>query len=113
MPLLMRGPLLSLPIALATDYPPIQVMSMALVFLVFLVVECRAWPWKVPLLNLLDTMLCMIMTMLVGSSSLHLGAIEGSMKDLVKEPHTACVISRGSLGAEFEGFSMMGEKGLV
>ncbi|CAE7233751.1 unnamed protein product [Symbiodinium natans] len=80
-PLLTRGPLLSLPIALATDYPPIQVMSMAFVFLVFLVLECRAWPWKVPLLNLLDTFLCMVMTMLVGSSSLHLGPIEGNMKD--------------------------------
>ncbi|CAE7834478.1 unnamed protein product, partial [Symbiodinium sp. CCMP2592] len=80
-PLLIRGPLLSLPIALATDYPPIQVMAMSSVFIVFLALECRAWPWKVPLLNVMDALLCLIMTLLVGSTSLHLGPIEGEMKD--------------------------------
>ncbi|CAE7877999.1 unnamed protein product, partial [Symbiodinium microadriaticum] len=80
-PLLIRGPLLSLPIALATDYPPIQVTAMSSIFIVFLALECRAWPWKVPLLNVMDALLCLIMTLLVGSTSLHLGPIEGEMKD--------------------------------
>ena len=30
-PLLVRGPLLSLPVVLATDYPPIQVIAIAMV----------------------------------------------------------------------------------
>ena len=54
---------------------------MSSVFIVFLALECRAWPWKVPLLNVMDALLCLIMTLLVGSTSLHLGPIEGEMKD--------------------------------
>ena len=52
--LLVHGPLMSLPVALATDYPPVQVMCVILVFLVFLMIEAHSSPWKVPLLNLID-----------------------------------------------------------
>ena len=79
--LLLRGPLMSLPIALATDYPPVQVMSVMLVFLVILVIQANAWPWKVPLLNVLDCFIGFCVTMLVASNSLYLGGLEGSMKD--------------------------------
>ncbi|CAE7940744.1 GORK [Symbiodinium necroappetens] len=79
--LLLRGPLMSLPIALATDYPPVQVMSLMLVFLVILIIQSKAWPWKVPLLNVLDCFTGFCITMLVASNSLYLGALEGSMKD--------------------------------
>ena len=79
--LLLRGPLMSLPIALATDYPPVQVMSVMLVFLVVLIIQANAWPWKVPLLNVLDCFIGFCITMLVASNSLYLGGLEGSMKD--------------------------------
>ena len=35
-PLLIRGPLLSLPVVLATDYPPVQIMTIASVMACFL-----------------------------------------------------------------------------
>ncbi|CAE7690883.1 unnamed protein product [Symbiodinium sp. CCMP2592] len=79
--LLLRGPMMSLPIALATDYPPVQVMSVMLVFLVILIIQANAWPWKVPLLNVLDCFIGFCITMLVASTSLYLGGLEGSMKD--------------------------------
>ena len=79
--LLLRGPLMSLPIALATDYPPVQVMSVMLVFLVILIIQANSWPWKVPLLNVLDCFIGFCITMLVASNALYLGGLEGSMKD--------------------------------
>ena len=94
-PLLMRGPLLSLPIALATDHPPVQIMCAILVLLVFLTVQSRSWPWKVPLLNLLDCLMSLCIALLVASSSLHLDAIQGSMQDFADMLSTVLM---GALG---------------
>ncbi|CAJ1377702.1 unnamed protein product, partial [Effrenium voratum] len=62
-PLLIRGPLLSLPIVLATDAPPVQVICVAVVLMMFLCLQAVMWPWKVPLINLLDCWLgfCIIL----------------------------------------------------
>ena len=79
--LLARGPLMSLPIALATDFPPIQVMSLIVVFLVFIILEAQAWPWKVPFLNVLDCCMGFGVTMLLVSSAFHVGTIQGSMRE--------------------------------
>ena len=46
-PLLTRGPQLSLPIALATDYPTLQVMLVVSVLVMFLTVYISAVPWMV------------------------------------------------------------------
>ena len=87
--LLARGPLMSLPIALATDYPPIQIMAVMLIFLLFLVMETRAWPWKVPLLNVLGSFTGLCITILVASNALHIGTVEGAMKQFADVLGTA------------------------
>ena len=51
-PLLTRGPLISLPIVLATDYQSIQTMFVTLILAAFLVIQAMAWPWKAGILNL-------------------------------------------------------------
>ncbi|CAL1166478.1 unnamed protein product [Cladocopium goreaui] len=53
-PLLTRGPLIALPIVLATDYPAVQTVWLTFILLCFLACQALAWPWKVPLLNALD-----------------------------------------------------------
>lgn len=53
-PLLMRGPLLSLPVVWAADFPEAQVCIASMVLAAFLFLQVISWPWKVPLLNLLD-----------------------------------------------------------
>lgn len=40
-PLLLRGPLLSLPVVLATDYPPVQILMIAMLLTSFLVLRPR------------------------------------------------------------------------
>eukprot|EP00434_Breviolum_minutum_P026069 symbB.v1.2.023046.t1/scaffold2073.1/size90365/7 len=46
-PLLLRGPLIKLPVVLATDYPPIQVVCIAMILTTMMVLQMLSWPWKV------------------------------------------------------------------
>lgn len=78
-PLLVRGPLLSLPIVLATDYPPMQTVFVNLILSVFLLIETLSWPWKVPLLNIMDMWLSLCLMLLVMGSALYLESVEGVM----------------------------------
>ena len=45
-PLLARGPLIALPIVLATDYPAVQTVWVTFILLSFLACQALAWPWK-------------------------------------------------------------------
>ena len=45
-PLLTRGPLIALPIVLATDYPAVQTVWVTFILLCFLACQALAWPWK-------------------------------------------------------------------
>ena len=45
-PLLTRGPLIALPIVLATDYPAVQTVWVTFILLSFLACQAMAWPWK-------------------------------------------------------------------
>ena len=53
-PLLLRGPLLALCITLWPNTPAFQVLSTGMILLLYVSVEVRAWPWKSPLLNVID-----------------------------------------------------------
>lgn len=70
-PLLVRGPLLSLPIALATDYPPVQSIMVNVILSMFLIIETLSWPWKVPLLNVMDLWMTLCLMLLVTGSTLY------------------------------------------
>jgi len=74
-PLLTRGPLIALPIVLATDYPAIQSVWVTFILLCFLACQALAWPWKVPLLNALDCWMSYCIMVLVAGSALYLEPI--------------------------------------
>eukprot|EP00438_Fugacium_kawagutii_P035606 Skav231836 [mRNA] locus=scaffold2215:84968:85447:+ [translate_table: standard] len=46
LPLLTRGPLIALPIVLATDWPAVQTIWVTFILLSFLAGQSLAWPWK-------------------------------------------------------------------
>ncbi|CAK9106006.1 unnamed protein product [Durusdinium trenchii] len=54
-PLLLRGPLLSFCVVAFTDFPPAQTTGGIVIILGFLLLQVMACPWKLPLLNVLDT----------------------------------------------------------
>eukprot|EP00438_Fugacium_kawagutii_P010569 Skav229156 [mRNA] locus=scaffold622:70590:100723:- [translate_table: standard] len=85
-PLLTRGPLIALPIVLATDYPAVQTVWVTFILLCFLACQALAWPWKagyctshkssfVPLLNALDCWMSYCIMILVAASALYLEPI--------------------------------------
>lgn len=79
LPMLVRGPLLSFPVVVATDYPPVQIVSIALCLAALMVTQMRSWPWKVPLLNVTDAVVSFCIVLLVTTSTLYLKAVVGPM----------------------------------
>ncbi|CAL1162950.1 unnamed protein product [Cladocopium goreaui] len=53
-PLILRGPLMSLVVTCATDYPAVQVCMNSLILSIYTAIQATARPWKVPLLNWMD-----------------------------------------------------------
>jgi len=78
-PLLVRGPLINLPVVLATDFPPIQVVCISMILTTMMVLQMLAWPWKVPMLNLTDCIVSFCIVLLVTTSTLHLNVIDETM----------------------------------
>jgi len=78
-PLLVRGPLINLPVVLATDFPPIQVVCIAMILTTMMVLQMLAWPWKVPMLNLTDCIVSFCIVLLVTTSTLYLNVIDETM----------------------------------
>jgi len=78
-PLLVRGPLINLPVVLATDFPPIQVVCIAMTLTTMMVLQMLAWPWKVPMLNLTDCIVSFCIVLLVTTSTLYLNVIDETM----------------------------------
>eukprot|EP00438_Fugacium_kawagutii_P010375 Skav232005 [mRNA] locus=scaffold719:667338:668003:- [translate_table: standard] len=62
---LLRGPLLSLCPALATNFPPAQAALITAVLAAFLISHIRFLPWKLPLVNFVDGCLQSILLLLV------------------------------------------------
>ena len=78
-PLLIRGPLINLPVVLATDYPPIQVVCIAVILTVMMLMQMLSWPWKVPLVNLTDCIISFCIVLLVTTATLFLQTVDGTM----------------------------------
>jgi len=93
-PLLTRGPLIALPIVLATDYPAVQTVWVTFILLCFLACQALAWPWKVPLLNALDCWMSYCIMILVAASALYLEPInkEGVVADFVDSFNTGIMV---------------------
>jgi hypothetical protein len=63
--LIFRGPLLCLPMAIAADYPHVQLLVACLVLCAFLVLQLIYWPWKTLVLNVLDMWVSVVLILLL------------------------------------------------
>eukprot|EP00438_Fugacium_kawagutii_P034972 Skav206071 [mRNA] locus=scaffold3247:307319:320595:+ [translate_table: standard] len=80
LPVLFRGPLLSLCPVVATDFPPNQAALLATVLLAFLLMHVRFSPWKVPLMNVADGCIQTLVLLLVIITPTYTESLE-QMKD--------------------------------
>eukprot|EP00438_Fugacium_kawagutii_P020373 Skav210758 [mRNA] locus=scaffold1132:52364:53404:- [translate_table: standard] len=76
LPVLLRGPLLSLCPVVATDFPPNQAALVATVLLAFLLLHMRFLPWKMPLVNLADGCIQSLVLLMVTITPAHSGSPE-------------------------------------
>lgn len=65
-----EGPLLSLALVLAIDSPAMQVQSIGVILTFYGFLLASAWPWKLPLLNLIDLALAFGIVVLVNAAPL-------------------------------------------
>lgn len=101
-PLLVRGPLINLPVVLATDFPPIQIVCIAMILTTMMVMQMLAWPWKVPLLNATDCIISFCVVLLVTTSTLYLNEIDETMYGFASAVSTVMLSSiGGAIGIMF------------
>jgi len=100
-PLLVRGPLINLPVVLATDFPSVQVVCIAMILTTMMVLQMLSWPWKVPMLNFTDCIIGFCMVLLVTTSTLYLNAVDETMYGF------AAFVTAAMLSGIFVAFGIM------
>lgn len=79
MPLLLRGPLLALTVVLAPDYPAVQCLGCQIILMTFMAVQIYKWPWKAPILNVVDMVICFLLAILVVVAGFYVPAASGGL----------------------------------
>ncbi|CAE7433215.1 unnamed protein product [Symbiodinium natans] len=91
LPLLLRGALLSFPLMLFTNNPASQVISMTFILIIYMVFLSLAWPFKVPLLNAVETACGWALILLILGGALHMPKMDTEML------LSAAIVTVGSL----------------
>jgi len=87
--------LINLPVVLATDYPPIQVVSICVILTVMMLMQMLFWPWKVPMLNLTDCIISFCVVLLVTTATLFLENVGDAMYAFAHGVSTAMLVGIG------------------
>ena len=70
LPLLLRGPLMSLVVTCATDFVDVQVCLIVLVLTGYALIQATARPWKAPILNWMDLFVSILLIQIAALSGL-------------------------------------------
>jgi len=79
-PLLVRGPLLALTVVIAPDTPALQVLFCQIILLSYMSLQLYHWPWKAPILNVVDFLSCFLITISVVVSGFYIPAVTGDLQ---------------------------------
>lgn len=79
-PLLLRGPLLALTVVVAPDYPAVQCLACQIILMTFMAVQIYNWPWKAPILNVVDMVVCFLLVILVAVAGFYVPAVTDGLK---------------------------------
>ena len=90
-PLLLRGPLLALCVVLWPNTPAFQVLSAGIILLIYVSVEMRAWPWKSPLLNVIDYLVSTVLTVLLFTTAFSVPDVSSEASGFLRGFMTACM----------------------
>eukprot|EP00434_Breviolum_minutum_P002792 symbB.v1.2.002453.t1/scaffold99.1/size346285/9 len=79
-PLLVRGPLLAMTVVIAPDTPALQVLFCQIILLSYMSLQLYHWPWKAPILNVVDFLSCFLITISVVVSGFYIPAVTGDLQ---------------------------------
>ena len=60
-----QGPLLALPVVFFPDTPALQVFCCQCILISYVALQLLSWPWKAPILNIVDFATCFLLAVLV------------------------------------------------
>ena len=73
------GPLLALTVVLAPDHPAVQCLGCQIILMTFMAVQIYNWPWKAPILNVVDMVICFLLAILVVVAGFYVPAASGGL----------------------------------
>ena len=76
-----QGPLLAMTVVLAPDTPALQVVGCQTILMVFMAAQVYNWPWKAPILNVVDFVVCFLLSLLVVITGFYVPAVTGEVLD--------------------------------
>ena len=74
-----EGPVLAMTVVLAPDAPALQVAGCQTILIVFSAAQAYNWPWKAPILNVVDFIVCFLLSIFVLITGFYVPAVKGPM----------------------------------
>ncbi|CAL1140870.1 unnamed protein product [Cladocopium goreaui] len=75
-----QRPLLALTVVVAPDYPAVQCLACQIILMTFMAVQIYNWPWKAPILNVVDMVVCFLLVILVAVAGFYVPAVTDGLK---------------------------------
>ena len=72
-----QGPLLALPVVFFPDTPALQVLCCQCILISYVSLQLLSWPWKAPILNIVDFTTCFLLAVLVMVTGFYVPAVTG------------------------------------
>lgn len=76
-PLLLRGPLLAMSAVIFPDSAAIQILCCQIILIFYICLQVYSWPWKAPILNIVDFVTCLSLAILVVLTGLYVPEVTG------------------------------------
>ena len=73
-----QGPLLALPVVFFPDTPALQVLCCQTILISYVSIQLLSWPWKAPILNIVDFITCILLAVLVLITGFYVPAVTGA-----------------------------------
>ena len=80
----LRGPLLALTVVLWPDSPALQVLACQIILISYVSLQIYNWPWKAPILNMVDLITCFVLAILVVVTGFYVPQATGPLLDTLQ-----------------------------
>jgi len=94
--LIFRGPMLSLPAVILTDSARGQLLALTVVLIVTLMLQLAVWPWKTPIVNVMDALISALLILTIATAGAFLPPASAATMDAFSTLSMAFVVLLGA-----------------